>query len=378
MLISIMPLCSVDAAGNDSMKMDSVEISLITCTPHEEIYSLYGHTALRYRNLRNGDDFVFNYGVFNFNAPHFVARFVLGKTDYELGIAPLAPFCRYYKDWGSKVTEQVLNLTDDEKARVVLALMINARPENKTYRYNFFYDNCSTRPRDIIANNVSGVIVYAPHEGEAPTYREMLHELTGHHPWATMGNDLLLGLKADLSTTTREQQFLPMNLMADFSKAQIYTNGSYRPLVKEERILVEPGIQTVEEDFPLSPTLCFLLLAAIAVTIAIVEYKRHRCLVWFDTLLMLLTGIAGCLLFVMLFSEHPTTSTNLQILLLNPISLAFIPSVLLHKRTIYWKILLTCLILFFAGWFIQDYAEGMEILACCLLTRFISHKRNDE
>jgi membrane-associated HD superfamily phosphohydrolase len=166
--------------------------------------------------------------------------------------------------------------------------------------------------------------------------------------------------------------------MVDFSKAQIYTNGSYRPLVKEERILVEPGIQKVEEDFPLSPTLCFLLLAAIAVAIAIVEYKRHRCLVWFDALLMLLTGIAGCLLFVMLFSEHPTTSTNLQILLLNPISLAFIPSVLLHKRTIYWKILLTCLILFFAGWFIQDYAEGMEIMACCLLTRFLSHKRNDE
>ena len=373
-----MPGCFIYADDTGASRMDSVEISLITCTPHEEIYSLYGHTALRYHDLRNGDDFVFNYGVFNFNSPHFVARFVLGKTDYELGIAPLPPFLRYYREWGSKVTEQILNLTNEEKERIMVALAFNAKEENKVYRYNFFYDNCSTRPRDIIEKNVEGNIIYKPHEGEAPTYREMLHELTAHHPWATMGNDLLLGMKADLKTDLRQQQFLPANLMEDFDNAQIYHDGNYRPLVKEKRVLLEPGTQIIEEDFPLSPTLCFVILALITTVITVLEWQKRHCAVWFDGILMLITGIAGCLLFIMLFSEHPTTSTNLQILLLNPLSLLFIPSVIRHKRTHYWTLLSFCLLLFTAGWFLQDYAEGMEILAYCLLLRLMSHKRNDK
>lgn len=370
--------CPIYAADETVTRMDSVEISLITCTPHEEIYSLYGHTALRYHNLRTHEDLVFNYGVFNFLAPHFVIRFVLGKTDYELGVANLQPFCDYYRKWGSMVVEQVLNLTDEEKRSIALALNINLQPENRVYRYNFFYDNCSTRPRDIIEKNITGKIIYEPRDGEQPSFREMIHELTQQHPWATMGNDLLLGAKADSKATPREMQFLPLNLMYDFDHAQLYAAGQYRPLVKERRILVEPGVQAIEDDFPLSPTLCavFLLMAAIAVFVE--EFHKKRCTVWFDTTLMLLTGLAGCVLFVMLFSEHPATSTNLQILLLNPIALFFIPSIVRRKPTHYWNVLLVCLCLFFAGWWIQDYAEGMEILALCLLSRYCSHKAHDK
>ena len=371
---------TVDARSADDIlqKMDSIEIGLITCTPHEEVYSLYGHTAIRYRDLTTGQDLAFNYGVFNFKAPHFVLRFVLGKTDYELGIIPINIFCKYYRDWGSEVTEQVLDLTAEEKANITVALSRNLRPENRIYRYNFFYDNCSTRPRDIIERNMLGQIVYTPREDFAPSYREMIHELTAHHEWATFGNDLLLGLKADLKTDYRQQEFLPLNLQHDFDHAQVFANGAYRPLVKERRTLVKAGVQIREKDFPLSPTVCFLLLVALSFFIAGLEYKRKRCLVWFDATLMALTGLAGILLFVMLFSEHPTTSTNLQILLLNPLSLLFIPAVVKRKKTIYWRLLLCFLVLFVLGGFIQDYAEGMEFLALCLLTRYLSHTINDK
>ena len=369
---------TIQASETDISKMDSVEIGLITCTPHEEIYSLYGHTALRYHNLKTGQDLVVNYGVFNFKAPHFIARFVLGKTDYELGVIPLEPFCKYYKDWGSAVIEQVLNLSEEEKKRIAIALTINLRPENRVYRYNFFYDNCSTRPRDIVENNLIGKIVYSKENNKDLSYREMIHELNAHHPWAAFGNDLLLGAKADVNTDRRQQEFLPMNLMDDFDKAQVYYNGAYRPLVKERRTLVEPGIQLIEKDFPLSPKLCFLLFLSFVLCITAFERKRRLCLVYFDVFLMSAIGLIGCLLVVMLFSEHPTTSTNLQILLFNPLSIIFIPTIIRRQKTIFWKLLFFSLILFVIGGFFQDYAEGTEFLALSLLLRILIHHINDK
>lgn len=377
-LFLLLPVVPIQAYDETCNEMDSVEISLITCTPHEEIYSLYGHTALLYRNLRTDEKIVFNYGMFNFQAPHFIARFVLGKTDYELGVAPLEPFCKYYRQWGSMVTEQVLNLNNQEKVRILTALETNLLPQNRVYRYNFFYDNCSTRPRDIIESNLTGRIIYEPRPDYTPTYREMIHELTAFHPWAAMGNDLLLGLKADFKTTQREQEFLPLNLLYDFDHAQIYENGQYRPLVKERRTLVEPGAQMIAKEFPLSPTLCAVILLFISLFVFVAERRIHRCYVWFDAILMAFTGLAGFLLLVMLFSEHPTTSTNLQILLLNPVWPFFIPSIVHRKPTHYWTVLLICLGLFFIGRLLQDYAEGMEILALCLLTRYWSHYKNDK
>ena len=127
------------AAQEDIPPMDSVEFSLLTCQPHDEVYSLYGHTAIRYHELRPGGlDWAFNYGVFDFKKPHFVARFVFGLTDYELGAYPYKYFVKEYRRFGSMVTEQVLNLTDEEKMALHDALAINLRPENKIYRYNYF------------------------------------------------------------------------------------------------------------------------------------------------------------------------------------------------------------------------------------------------
>ena len=115
--------------------MDSVEISLLTCEPHDEVYSLYGHTAIRYHDLRHGGiDVAFNYGVFNFHAPYFVLRFVFGITDYELGAYPYKYFRIEYERFGSEVVEQVLNLTNEEKLRLQFLLADNMQPANTVYR----------------------------------------------------------------------------------------------------------------------------------------------------------------------------------------------------------------------------------------------------
>lgn len=360
--------------------LDSIEVSLLTCSPHEEIYSLYGHSALRWHDLhqegpRAGEDLAFNWGIFNFDKPYFVARFVFGLTDYELGVIPYKAFCAYYEQWGSSVTEQVLNLTNEEKQKIKEALANNLLPENRIYRYNFFYDNCSTRPRDIVEKCINGKVEYAQRTDYTPSYREMVGYCTRNHPWATFGNDILLGIKADWDTDLRQQEFLPGNLLYDFDRAQIYSDGTYRQLVSERRMAVNPGVQIIEEDFPLTPIQCALILLAITIGMSSFDWKRKKRSVWFDSILFLMQGLAGCVLFVMLFSQHPTTSTNLQILLLNPLALGFIPAVIRKKNKTWPKVQTVMFILFLIGSFFQHYAEGMLIVALCLLLRVIRFEK---
>ena len=324
--VPIVRISAQPAQKGQSPVCDSVEVSLLTCSPHEEIYSLYGHTALRWHDLSKGEDIAFNWGVFDFKKPHFVLRFVFGLTDYELGGYPYPLFRQEYKHWGSGITEQVLNLTPEEKATLKQALVENLKPENKVYRYNYFYDNCSMRPRDLIERCIAGKVEYAPREDYQPTYREMVHSCVRNHPWAAFGNDMLLGLKADLKTDLRQQEFLPENLMYDFDRATIYADGEYRPLVKERRIALPAGVQVIEEDFPLTPTQCAWVLLVVSLGIALIEWKQKKRFKWWDVLLMLIQGLAGCVLFVMIFSQHPTTSLNLQLLLLNP------PAILYPQR----------------------------------------------
>jgi hypothetical protein len=356
------------AAQEDIPPMDSVEFSLLTCQPHDEVYSLYGHTAIRYHELKPGGlDLAFNYGVFDFKKPHFVARFVFGLTDYELGAYPYKYFVKEYRRFGSMVTEQVLNLTDEEKLILHDALAINLRPENKIYRYNYFYNNCTTKARDIIESCINGKVEYAGREEYTPSYREMVHSMTRNNPWSRFGNDLLLGIKADWKTDLRQQEFLPGNLLYDFDHAQIYSNGSYRPLIKERRIAVPAGVQIIESGFPLSHLACAAILLAVGIVIFFFEWRKKRVFVLWDVLLMIVTGTIGIVLTLMLFSQHPTVSLNLQIILCNPLPWLFLWPVIRGRETRYWKITAILAVLFLIGSFFQCYAEGIHVLALCLL-----------
>ena len=371
LLLSAVVLTTQKAFANKAYRIeffDSVEVSLLTCQPHDEVYSLYGHTALRWHDLRLGGlDLAFNYGVFDFKKPHFVARFVFGLTDYELGAYPYKYFVEEYRRFGSMVTEQVLNFTDEEKSAIHEALAINLRPENKIYRYNFFYSNCTTKARDIIEQCIKGNLKYTERKDYTPTYREMIHSMTERNPWSRFGNDLLLGIKADQKTDLRQQEFLPYNLLYDFDHAQIYADGTYRPLVKERRIAVPAGVQIVQEGFPLSPLICAIILLVISLLLFLLEWRQKKVYVLWDIVLMLLTSTLGIVLTLMLFSQHPTVSLNLQIILLNPLPLFFLWPVIRGRQTRYWKITAILAVLFLIGSIFQSYAEGIHVLALCLL-----------
>ena len=364
-------------AQQDSLRMDSVEISLLTCQPHDEIYSLYGHTAVRYHDLRKGGlDIAFNYGVFDYRKPLFALRFVFGLTDYELGAYPYRLFQEEYRHFGSMVTEQVLNLTDEEKAALQQALAINMQDENRIYRYNYFYNNCTTKARDIIEGCIQGTLSYDDREGYTPTHRQMIHEMTKNNPWAAFGNDLLLGILADRPTDRSQQEFLPNNLMYDFDHAEIYQNGNYRPLVKERRISVPAGIQIAKSGFPLSPLACGVILSVVGAALCFLQMRGKRLYRWWDALLMLTVGLMGIVLFLMLFSQHPTVSLNLQILLLNPLPWFFLWKVVKGRATRYWGVTVVLAVLFLLGGLFQHYAEGIWSLALCLLLQCYLHLKH--
>jgi len=364
---------------------DSVEVSLLTCQPHDEVYSLYGHTALRWHDLHTAandgradqhemeSDIAYNWGIFNFNAPHFVARFVFGLTDYELGPYPYSRFQQEYQYYGSMVTEQVLNLTAAEKMRLKEILDDNMLPENRIYRYNYFYNNCTTKARDVIEQCVSGKIEYSENKDFTPSFRDMVHEMARNHPWARFGNDVLLGIQADQPTTRREQEFLPHHLMHDFDEAQVYENGLYRPLVKERRVSVAPGVQMLEPGFPLSPMQCAIGLTIIGLLIFCLEWIKRKTFVVWDVLLALVSGVIGIVLFLMLFSQHPTVRLNLQFILYNPLHLFFLWPIVRGKKTRYWAIAAILALLFLLGGCWQTYAEGIQCLALCLLLQCILH-----
>ncbi|MBQ7422093.1 MAG: DUF4105 domain-containing protein [Prevotella sp.] len=360
--------------------MDSVEISLLTCGPGSEVWSLYGHTAIRYKDLRNGRDLAINYGVFSFTQKYFIPRFVFGITDYEIGICPIDVFWAEYQYTGRWVLQQDLNLTREEKAEITQAIAENYLPENRTYRYNFFYDNCTTRARDMIISYLSGDIHYADSQQIHTTYREMTHQWTRENRWTRFGNDLLLGVKSDFQTDFQARQFLPDSLRKDFDRAFITDkSGNKRKLVKASFMLIEPSHQD-EGAHPqmflhqLSQPISFwgvVFVVILLVTLAFITKKRIAWLL--DAMLLLLSGIAGLVLFAMIFSQHPTVNINFQILLLNPLSILFLyPAIQAERRGRphwYWKVLFSCAILFLIGGFWQSYAEGMYFVALSLLVR---------
>ena len=359
-------------------EMDSVEISLLSCRPRQYIYSLYGHTAIRITDHARGTDYAVNYGLFSFSKPFFILRFVFGLTDYEMGIARYDQFRAEYRHDGCGVRQQVLNLTRADKLAILQAIDNNYRPENITYRYNFFYDNCTTRARDIIIGNIQGKVNY--HHAAMPvSYRDMIHAYTQGHPWARFGNDLLLGVAADRPTTSAQQQFLPFNLSGDFGRATVTdAAGHTRPLTVRTFWAIAPAPQQAGGSaLPalVTPRVCAAILAVIILGLCIYDARR-RCLSWgIDLVLMVLCGLCGLILLAMVFSQHPTVRVNLQILLLNPLALFLAWPAVRHIRRRQAGICLTIwpvfLVLFLFGALWQNYADGMCILASSLLVRTI-------
>lgn len=364
----------------EAQKQDSIRFSLLTCEPGNEIYALFGHTALRYQNFTDGTDIVFNYGMFSFRTPNFIYRFVKGETDYQLGITPYAYFEAEYAMRGSSVYQQVLNLTPEENVSLLNRLKENYRPENRIYRYNYFYDNCTTRARDQVEKSIRGKVVY-PDASEVNSFRRIIHEFTENSPWDEFGIDLCLGAEADKLIGEREQMFSPFYMKNFASQAYIENeDGTRRPLVREESKIVDVEPEEVEPGFPLSPMMCASLFLALNVLIAWVQWRKRKIFWGWDILLYGLQGIAGCIIAFLFFaSSHPTVGSNWLLILLNPIPLIYLPFMvyrdLKRKRDWFHTVNLVYLTLFIVifPFSPQDFNLTVLPLALGLLVNTASH-----
>lgn len=363
-----------------AQRQDSIRVSLLTCSPGQEVYSLYGHTAIRCENLHTGSDVVFNYGVFSFDQPNFIWRFVLGECDYMVIPIPWKYFWPEYSERGSSITAQVLNLNSDEAARLYDMLSTNCQPENRVYRYNFLYSNCTTMVRNMVERCVDGHVVYAdtiPHY----TYRQILHQYAAVQPWAQEGDDLLLGADVDTLLTPRAAMFAPEYMMRYAASAVIRNdNNDTRPLISHTETILQKREVHPEEVFPLDPVPAFLCLLLFCLLILGLERLVNRQIWIWDVLLLLAQGVAGALLFFMFFfSQHPGVSSNWLIALLHPVALLGIPVVvkaaLRRRKTLWHAFNLTILALFlvFSPWIPQDFGNIVVPLALALMTRPISY-----
>lgn len=358
---------------------DSVKVSLLTCAPGTEIYALFGHTALRYEDPARGQDWVFNYGMFSFDTPNFIMRFVKGETDYELGVAPYARFAAQYAFRGSSVYQQVLNLTTEEKQRIYQLLEENYRPENRAYRYNYFYDNCTTRARDRVEECIDGKVVY-PEAAEDLSFRQIVHQYTRGHEWDELGIDLCLGSEADVPIGGREQMFAPFYMLEAARRANIVEGDSVRPLVLQEYKVVDVEPDEEEESFPLSPMQCVLILIGISCVAGWWQIRTGRVAWLWDILLYGAQGLAGCVIaFLMFFSVHPTVDSNWLIILLNPIPLAYLPYMVYRavkgKKDLYHAVNTVYLTIFIIimPFIPQKFNATILPLALCLLLYSASH-----
>jgi len=303
---------------------DSATISLITCSPGQEVYSKFGHTAIRIKDPSNAIDIVFNFGIFSFETENFYYKFIKGETDYQLGVYETGFFLPEYLQRNSMVWEQILNLTATEKRTLINNLLTNYEPQNRIYRYNFVFDNCSTRPRDKILSSINGYVKFQP-SNETNTFRHWIGIYVGTDTWLKLGIDVIFGVDADQTATQNESMFLPEVLMAEFQNAQIFTfDGHSRKLIVQNPIILvdKKEVKEPTESWLLKPMTISILLLLIGIIITLWDIKRKLHFKAFDTVILVITGLGGFIaLYLALFSAHPLVRFNLNLLWLNPLNL---------------------------------------------------------
>lgn len=374
-------LIAISLMANQPAQTETSCFSLLTCAPSEKaIYTLFGHTAIRYQNPEQGVDVVFNYGLFNFNTPNFVWRFVKGETDYLLGATDFQRFAGEYAHDNRTIWQQTLNLTEVEKECLFQLLMHNYQPENRTYRYNYFYDNCSTRPRDRIEESVSGTVNYVGND-YTKSFRNIVHEATEGHYWDRFGMDLCLGAEADKPITFREEMFSPIYLMSALEDAVIVDEqGNSRPVVKEFSEIVIANKQPINGGAAITPGMASTMLLVVVILLTCYGLKKRRSLWGIDLFLFTLAGLAGCVLaFLAGFSLHPAVGPNYLLFVFHPLHLLLMPFFIYkeakERRSLYHIANLAVLTLFIATWPLnpQHFNIAVLPLALCLLIRSASN-----
>ncbi|MCQ2342881.1 MAG: DUF4105 domain-containing protein [Paludibacteraceae bacterium] len=315
----LQPVCGQE---QDARLSPAARISLLTCTPGNELYTRYGHTAIRVYDPANRIDWVFNYGMFSFEDSNFYWHFVQGQTWYELGRQSYRSFMEEYHLTSRPVAEQILNLSPYEREQLYAALVENARPENCKYLYNFVFDNCATRPYHILRQVLNDTLQSTYTGWEGHSYREFIHHYTRHGSWAEFGINLVFGYKADRPISGEQRLFLPEELMLWLQHA---TRSDGTPVVAYGHV----------EPFKIAPVHWYadwrfgLLVFALAMAaVSVYDRRRFRRSRWVDIVLYILYGLmAALLIFLIFFSIHPLVSIGWRVFI--------IPAIHLCARLIY-------------------------------------------
>lgn len=294
-------------------------ISLLTCGPtNEYVFYLYGHTAVRVQD--QGRDRVYNYGYFSLEQKNFILNFVIGKPMYSLGVVAFDDFLYEYGAQGRSVVEQELNLKPDEARAIADKLAWNALPENRDYKYNFYFDNCATRPRDIIEEAVGG-LEYRIDETQMPTFREAIRNHSYTATWYTTGADCCLGWLSDQQMTVEDAAFLPALLEQEFDHAVRVKDGE--PLViSKQTLAAQTKIIGGGKRYIEWPFYTFLLIAILYGLLYFLAWGKHIELPLRVLRMVLYTilGISGVIIwFLAIASEHPHTFPNINMLLMHPL-----------------------------------------------------------
>lgn len=314
----------------------SCEISLLTCNPGNEVYSTFGHSAFYIKDTVHKIDRVYNYGTFSYD-DDFLYKFLKGDLDYFLSVSNLEEFMWEYEMENRGVTKQVLNLSWSQKQKLYELLQENYLPQNRVYHYDFLFDNCSTRLRDILEKAADEDIKYdfsfvtINDKTKNQSYRNMIDDYAAHLKWLTFGMDLMIGVPSDKKATPREHLFLPDNLMNAYFFASIHQKNGTVPLVKKTSSMLTYDVVKRKTPFFKSPLFVFLLFLVITVGITFWEYKFNKWHKGIDIFFAFLLTIIGCLfVFMWTSTRHHVAYINLNLIWANP--LLIIPCILFFTK----------------------------------------------
>lgn len=291
------------------------EVSLLTISPGEELWSFAGHTALRIKDPQNGIDVNFNYGVFDFKTESFYFKFLRGTLPYQIGAYNFRDEVPYWIQENRGVTQQTLQLSLAQKQALFDFLMENYQPENREYNYKFFYDNCSSRFRDALKTVCGDSLRFSQTLNADKSYRDWIRIYSDSckNDWAQFGMDLLIGIPSDQKTGAMGAMYIPGNLMTAFDSARVHADGQWKPLVGMKYDISSHQIES--KSLPVKPFAFFGVLFLIILYISYLEHKSHKWHIWLDRLIFSLTGLVGIIILMLwFFTNHGVTENNLNIL----------------------------------------------------------------
>ncbi|WP_405295898.1 DUF4105 domain-containing protein [Algibacter sp. Ld11] len=363
--------------AQEHLLSENAEISVLTVGPGTELNDAFGHSAFRIKDVSRGLDVVYGYGQYDFDSPNFYLKFAQGKLDYLISKSEFNKFYQNYIYFNRSIKAQVLNLSQVEKQKLYDFLINNYKPENRGYLYEFFFDNCATKIKEVANTSVNNSITFnKPKDFEDATFRALIYQNVDKNTWGSFGIDLALGSVIDRQATPEEHMFLPENIYRFFEVATIGTDN--RPLVSQNHILFNKKEKYVSTSFLTSPIFIISLIACFIIFITYKDYKNDKRSNWLDISLFVLTGFIGIVILLLWFAtDHTGTHQNYNLLWAFVLNIFVIgqffknaPSAWFGK---YLKLLVIMLCLLTLHWLIgvQVFAIGIIPLLIALFIRYI-------